>query len=83
MRGRLPERPGSVHPDGDHHRHLDPEPRFGTLGPPREPTPCAFGAPLTAGAEAELTALLGEPVRRRDSLRARARTYKTRQAGPA
>lgn len=58
--------PGSVYPDGDYYLYLDPELRFGTLGHPWEHTLCMFGAPLLAEAEAELTVLLGEPVRRRD-----------------
>ncbi|MFE1873477.1 DUF2716 domain-containing protein [Streptomyces sp. NPDC059496] len=61
-----PEWPGSVYPDGDYYLYLDPELRFGTLGHPWEHTLCVFGAPLLAEAEAELTVLLGEPVRRRD-----------------
>ncbi|MFB6581152.1 MULTISPECIES: DUF2716 domain-containing protein [unclassified Streptomyces] len=58
--------PGPERSLGDYYLYLDPGLCFGTLGHPWEHTLCAFGAPLLAEAEAELTALLGEPVRRRD-----------------
>ncbi|MFF3679895.1 DUF2716 domain-containing protein [Streptomyces sp. NPDC002120] len=60
-----PEWPGSVYPDGDYHLYLDPGLRFGTFGHPWEHTLCVFGASLPAVVEAELTGLLGDPVRRR------------------
>ncbi|MFJ3975410.1 hypothetical protein [Streptomyces sp. NPDC090021] len=42
-----------------------------------------FKAALLAAAEGRLTALLGEPLRRRDRRRVRARTYKTHSARSA
>ncbi|MEV7559167.1 DUF2716 domain-containing protein [Streptomyces sp. NPDC089795] len=61
-----PDRPGEVYPNGDHYVFLHPGLTFGTFGHPWEETLTVFGAPLLAAVEAELTALLGEPVRRRD-----------------
>ncbi|MBT2408943.1 DUF2716 domain-containing protein [Streptomyces sp. ISL-21] len=60
-----PPRPGlGTYPDGDYYLHLTEDLRLGTFGHPWEQTLCVFG-PLLAAVEGELTALLGEPVRRR------------------
>ncbi len=60
-----PECPGQAYPDGDFYLYVDPALRFGTFGHPWEHTLTVFGAGLLGAVEAELTALLGEPVRRR------------------
>lgn len=61
-----PEWPGEVYPNGDYYLNVHPDLRFGTFGHPWERTLCVWGAGLLAAAEAELTELLGEPLRRRD-----------------
>ncbi|MFJ8212882.1 DUF2716 domain-containing protein [Streptomyces sp. NPDC096033] len=60
-----PPWPGWAYPDGDFYLYVDPGLRFGTFGHPWEHTLTVFGAPLLAAAEAGLTRLLGDPVRRR------------------
>ncbi|MBP2471670.1 hypothetical protein JOF53_000542 [Crossiella equi] len=59
-----PEWPGAVYPDGDYYLYLPSDLRFGTFGHPWEATLCVWGTGLVAAVEKELTALLGEPVRR-------------------
>ncbi|MEV8533226.1 DUF2716 domain-containing protein [Streptomyces sp. NPDC051211] len=61
-----PSRPGkgTCHND-DHYLHLTDDLRLGTFGHPWEQTLTAWGPSLLAAVEAELTNLLGEPVRRR------------------
>ncbi|AWZ08836.1 hypothetical protein DRB96_29215 [Streptomyces sp. ICC1] len=61
-----PEWPGEVYPNGDYYLYLQPDLLFGTFGHPWEQTLCVWGAGLLAAVEAELTGLLGEPLRRRD-----------------
>ncbi|MFD6886456.1 DUF2716 domain-containing protein [Streptomyces sp. NPDC059957] len=61
-----PDWPGAVCPNGDYYLYLHPDLRFGTFGHPWEQTLCVWGAGLLAAVEAELTELLGEPLRRRD-----------------
>ncbi|SFW60229.1 DUF2716 domain-containing protein [Amycolatopsis australiensis] len=61
--GAGPRRPGAVFPDGDYHLHLTHDLRLGTFGHPWEATVCVFGDLLTR-IDAELTAALGEPIRR-------------------
>ncbi|GLX23709.1 DUF2716 domain-containing protein [Streptomyces lavendulae] len=61
-----PPWPGWAFPNGDFYLYLDTELRFGTFGHPWEPSLTVFGDPLLAAAEADLTRLLGEPLRRRD-----------------
>lgn len=58
--------PGQVYPNGDYYLYVHPGLRFGTFGHPWEQTLCVWGAGLLAAVEAELTGLLGEPLRRRD-----------------
>ncbi|MEV0413594.1 DUF2716 domain-containing protein [Streptomyces sp. NPDC050448] len=60
-----PECPGQAYPDGDFYLYVDPGLRFGTFGHPWEHTLTVFGGGLLGAVEAGLTALLGEPVRRR------------------
>ncbi|MEV7526044.1 DUF2716 domain-containing protein [Streptomyces sp. NPDC091371] len=59
-----PDWPGEVYPNGDYYLYLHPDLRFGTFGHPWEQTLTVFGEPLLAAVEAELTGLLGEPLRR-------------------
>jgi hypothetical protein len=61
--GAGPRRPGAVFPDGDYAIHLTSDLRLGTFGHPWEETVCVFGELLTR-VDAELTAALGEPIRR-------------------
>ncbi|MFD9410124.1 DUF2716 domain-containing protein [Streptomyces sp. NPDC059989] len=62
-----PPRPGDgTYPNGDYYLHLTDDLRLGTFGHPWEQTLTVWGSPLLAAVEAELTELLGEPVRRRD-----------------
>ncbi|MER7736078.1 DUF2716 domain-containing protein [Streptomyces erythrochromogenes] len=61
-----PRWPGSVYPDGDYYLFLHPDLEFGTFGHPWEGTLTVFGTPLLAAVEARFTALLGEPLRRRE-----------------
>lgn len=61
-----PRWPGQVYPNGDYYLYLHPDLRFGTFGHPWEQTLCVWGSGLLASVEAELTELLGEPLRRRD-----------------
>ncbi|MCX5581802.1 DUF2716 domain-containing protein [Streptomyces erythrochromogenes] len=61
-----PDWPGEVCPNGDYYLYLHPDLTFGTFGHPWEETLTVFGAPLLAAVEGQLTALLGDPVRRRD-----------------
>ncbi|THA28869.1 DUF2716 domain-containing protein [Streptomyces sp. A1547] len=62
-----PPRPGKgAYPNGDYYLHLTDDLRLGTFGHPWEQTLTVWGPPLLAAVEAELTELLGEPVRRRD-----------------
>ncbi|MFB6812405.1 DUF2716 domain-containing protein [Streptomyces sp. NPDC056387] len=61
-----PPRPGEgAYPNGDYYLHLTDDLRLGTFGHPWEQTLTVWGATLLAAVEAELTGLLGEPVRRR------------------
>ncbi|MFI5761547.1 DUF2716 domain-containing protein [Streptomyces sp. NPDC051563] len=62
-----PRWPGAVYPDGDYYLYLHPDLLFGTFGHPWEQTLCVWGAGLLAAVEGELTGLLGEPLRRRDT----------------
>lgn len=61
--GAGPRWPGAVFPDGDYHIYLTRDLRLGTFGHPWEETICVFGDLLTR-IDAELTAALGEPIRR-------------------
>lgn len=61
-----PPWPGRVYPNGDYYLYVHPDLRFGTFGHPWEQTLSIWGAGLLASVEAELTGLLGEPLRRRD-----------------
>jgi hypothetical protein len=61
--GAGPRRPGAVFPDGDYYLYLTRDLRLGTFGHPWEATVCVFGDLLTR-IDAELTAAIGEPVRR-------------------
>ncbi|MFI9587588.1 DUF2716 domain-containing protein [Streptomyces sp. NPDC052236] len=62
-----PPRPGKgTYPDGDYYLHLTDDLRLGTFGHPREQTLTIWGPTLLAAVEAELTELLGEPIRRRE-----------------
>ncbi|WP_233226272.1 DUF2716 domain-containing protein [Amycolatopsis sp. CA-126428] len=61
--GAGPRWPGAVFPDGDYHSYLTRDLRLGTFGHPWEATVCVFGELLTR-IDAELTAALGEPIRR-------------------
>ncbi|MCX5404229.1 DUF2716 domain-containing protein [Streptomyces sp. NBC_00335] len=63
--GRPPTPGEGTYPNGDYYLHLTEDMRLGTFGHPWEQTLCVFG-PLLAAVEAELTELLGEPLRRRD-----------------
>ncbi|MCX4781434.1 DUF2716 domain-containing protein [Streptomyces sp. NBC_01264] len=62
-----PRWPGRAYPNGDYYLYLHPDLRFGTFGHPWERTLCVWGAGLLAAVEAELTEVLGEPLRRRDT----------------
>ena len=57
--------PGSAYPDGDYYLYVTGDLRLGTFGHPWEQTLCVFGAALLAEVEAEITDLLGPPLRRR------------------
>ncbi|MFF1608102.1 DUF2716 domain-containing protein [Amycolatopsis sp. NPDC058278] len=61
--GAGPRWPGGVFPDGDYHIYLTGDLRLGTFGHPWEATICVFGDLLTR-IDAELSAALGEPIRR-------------------
>ena len=61
--GTGPRWPGFVFPGGDYHIYLTADLRLGTFGHPWEETICVFGELLTRVGP-ELTAALGEPVRR-------------------
>ncbi|MFD7256690.1 DUF2716 domain-containing protein [Streptomyces sp. NPDC059874] len=62
-----PPRPGEgTYPNGDYYLHLTHDLRLGTFGHPWEQTLTVWGPTLLTAVEAELTELLGEPVRRRD-----------------
>ncbi|MGV9363822.1 DUF2716 domain-containing protein [Amycolatopsis sp. NPDC003731] len=61
--GAGPRRPGAVFPDGDYALYLTRDLRLGTFGHPWEETVCVFGD-LRPRIDAELTAAIGEPVRR-------------------
>ncbi|MEU8437618.1 DUF2716 domain-containing protein [Streptomyces sp. NPDC029216] len=63
--GRPPVPGLGTYPDGDYYLHLTHDLRLGTFGHPWEQTLTVWGPSLLAAVEAELTALLGEPVRRR------------------
>ncbi|KZB87633.1 DUF2716 domain-containing protein [Amycolatopsis regifaucium] len=56
--------PLSPFPDGDYYIYLTPDFRLGTFGHPWEYTLCVFGDELVTAISAELTAVLGEPLRR-------------------
>ncbi|MFD0361731.1 DUF2716 domain-containing protein [Nocardia sp. GCM10030253] len=59
-----PNWPGSACPDGDYYIYLTPDFRLGTFGHPWEYTLCVFGDQLLAEVEAQITDLLGAPIRR-------------------
>ncbi|WP_410580414.1 DUF2716 domain-containing protein [Amycolatopsis sp. lyj-108] len=56
--------PLSPFPDGDYHIYLTPDFRLGTFGHPWEYTICVFGEELVTAISAELTLILGKPLRR-------------------
>jgi hypothetical protein len=58
-----PHWPGFVFPGGDYFLYLTGDLRLGTFGHPWEETVCVFGDLLTR-IDAELTAAIGEPIRR-------------------
>ncbi|MFF3679705.1 DUF2716 domain-containing protein [Streptomyces sp. NPDC002120] len=61
-----PPRPGKgTYPDGDYYLHLTDDLRLGTFGHPWEQTLTIWGPKLLAAVEAEVTELLGTPIRRR------------------
>ncbi|WP_404953246.1 DUF2716 domain-containing protein [Streptomyces sp. 147326] len=61
-----PPRPGEgTCPNGDYYLHLTHDLRLGTFGHPWEQTLTVWGTSLLAAVGAELTDLLGEPVRHR------------------
>ncbi|MEU0792209.1 DUF2716 domain-containing protein [Amycolatopsis sp. NPDC005961] len=64
--GAGPRWPGAVFPDGDYHLYLTHDLRLGTFGHPWEETVCVWGELLTR-IDAELTAALGEPLRRSEA----------------
>jgi hypothetical protein len=59
-----PEWPGAAYPNGDYYLYVTADLRLGTFGHPSEHTLCVFGADLLAATEAELTDLLGPPLRK-------------------
>ncbi|MEV6831462.1 DUF2716 domain-containing protein [Amycolatopsis sp. NPDC051102] len=61
--GAGPPRPGAVFPDGDYCLYLTGDLRLGTFGHPWEETVCVFGD-LRTRIDAQLTAAIGEPIRR-------------------
>ncbi|MFE1906022.1 DUF2716 domain-containing protein [Streptomyces gardneri] len=70
--GPTPRPPGTAAPTrqwhplhGDYYLHLTDDLRLGTYGHPWEKTLTVWGPPLLNTVEAELTELLGEPIRRR------------------
>ncbi|MEV7558575.1 DUF2716 domain-containing protein [Streptomyces sp. NPDC089795] len=63
--GRPPVPGLGTYPDGDYYLHLTDDMRLGTFGHPWEGTLTVWGAPLLSAVEADLTDLLGDPVRRR------------------
>ncbi|MFI8823821.1 DUF2716 domain-containing protein [Streptomyces sp. NPDC053431] len=65
-RAGSPRWPGAAYPDGDYYLNVHPDLRFGTFGHPWEHTFCVWGQDLLAAVEKQLTALLGEPLRRRE-----------------
>ncbi|OXM46552.1 DUF2716 domain-containing protein [Amycolatopsis alba] len=56
--------PLSPFPDGDYYVYLTSDFRLGTFGHPWEYTLCVFGDALVTAISAEVTEVLGEPVRR-------------------
>ncbi|MFB7784033.1 DUF2716 domain-containing protein [Streptomyces vinaceus] len=61
-----PPRPGEgTYPNGDYYLNVTHDLRLGTFGHPWEQTLTVWGPTLLAAIDAELTDLLGEPVRRR------------------
>ncbi|MFF2776081.1 DUF2716 domain-containing protein [Streptomyces sp. NPDC058052] len=61
-----PPRPGKgTYPHGDYYLHLTDDLRLGTFGDPWEQTLTVWGPSVLSAVEAELTELLGEPIRRR------------------
>lgn len=61
-----PPRPGEgTFPNGDYYLNVTHDLRLGTFGHPWEQTLTVWGPTLLAAVEAELTDLLGEPVRHR------------------
>ncbi|EME63935.1 DUF2716 domain-containing protein [Amycolatopsis decaplanina] len=56
--------PLSPFPDGDYHCYLTPDFALGTFGHPWEYTVCVFGDALVTAVSAELTEILGDPLRR-------------------
>jgi hypothetical protein len=64
--GAGPRWPGGIFPDGDYHIYLTADLRLGTFGHPWDETICVFGELFTR-IGAELTAALGEPIRRSEA----------------
>ncbi|MFD6985379.1 DUF2716 domain-containing protein, partial [Streptomyces sp. NPDC059956] len=64
--GRPPVPGYGAYPNGDYYLHVTHDLRLGTFGHPWEQTLTVWGISLLPAVEAELTDLLGEPVRRRD-----------------
>ncbi|MEV6683477.1 DUF2716 domain-containing protein [Streptomyces erythrochromogenes] len=61
-----PPRPGEgTYPNGDYYLNVTHDLRLGTFGHPWEQTLTVWGPTLLAAVEAELTELLGDPVRHR------------------
>ncbi|WP_181775603.1 DUF2716 domain-containing protein [Amycolatopsis pittospori] len=56
--------PLSPFPDGDYYIYLTSDFRLGTFGHPWEYTICVFGDQLVTAISADLTEILGEPLRR-------------------
>ncbi|MET9884237.1 DUF2716 domain-containing protein [Streptomyces sp. NPDC006430] len=63
--GRPPVPGYGTYPNGDYYLHVTHDLRLGTFGHPWEQTLTVWGTSLLPAVEAELTDLLGEPVRRR------------------
>ncbi|MEU7556478.1 DUF2716 domain-containing protein [Streptomyces sp. NPDC044571] len=64
--GRPPVPGHGTYPNGDYYLHVTQDLRLGTFGHPWEQTLTVWGSSLLTAVQAELSDLLGEPVRRRD-----------------
>jgi hypothetical protein len=53
----------SPYPDGDYYIYLASDLRYGSFGHPWEQTLCLFGEPLLRTAAAEVSTVLGPPIR--------------------